>query len=111
MRDNVLQDDQHYDDDNGVSRWQMIRVTERWETLGPEGQVVVSEASRDAAIESHHRSNDAFDYHAKFMADKGETVENYSTPLCGVRRVVRYETGSRWEVVAATETVEEEAHA
>jgi hypothetical protein len=107
MYTNTLQDDQHYEDnDDGVSRWHSMRIEERWETLGPDGKRVHSAASREDVIADHLRSNEAFSYHVGFMLERGETVENHSTPLCGVRRVLRYITGSHWEVVTDSEQLD-----
>lgn len=112
MHEITLQDDQHYDDggDGRLSRWHMIRVRESWQTLGPDGEVVHSgHASREDAIFAHIHSNQAFAYHAEFMAQQGKSdeVKHTGTPLCGVRKVTRYETGAHWEVESDREVLDE----
>lgn len=110
MNENELQNDQHYEDVQGVSRWQMMRVTERWDTLGPDGEpVITKEGSRTDAIDRHLRSNAGFAAANKELEKLGaEEAGRYTgTPLCGVRRVLRYETGASWEVVTDTEPLDE----
>lgn len=108
MRDLMLQHEQLREvDDAGGVHYQSMRVTERWETIGPDGEPVVTEASRADAIYGHLRSSQTFAYHAEWMAQRGLQSEHTGTPLCGVRKVVHYERVSSWEVVGPIEPLDE----
>jgi hypothetical protein len=82
----TLQDDQHYEtDEHGLTRWQLIGVDERWETLGPDGKpVITSEGTRDDAIDHHLRSNGAFANHVQYMTRHGDGAEYLGDQLNGV---------------------------
>lgn len=108
MDRNVLQDDQHYETNaDGAVRHQWIRVLERWESLLADGSTYCSAASREDVIFEHLHSNAHMAHHAKFMAERGEPPATHGEPLTTVRRVVRYEISSTWEVVSQTEQLDE----
>ena len=108
MRCTELQSDQHSEiAADGTLRTQWIHVEEYWETVGPDGKVVVRDATRDDVIDSHIRSNDAFQYYRELAAARGEVARYQGTEMCGVRKVVRYETSSTWEVADTVEPLNE----
>lgn len=108
MDRNVLQDDQHYETTaDGAVRQQWIRVVERWESLLPDGQTYCSAASREDVIFQHLHSNAHMAHHAKWMAERGEPPATHGEPLTAVRRVVRYEISSTWEVASPIECMDE----
>lgn len=109
MDRHVIQDDQHFEqDEHGVIRHQRIYVEERWETIGADGKPYSSEATREDAIYRHVTSNAHLADSVEDLARHGHQSEkSYGEPLRGVRKVMRYETSSTWEVASDFEELDE----